>query len=172
MKLFTAPCTCTGRFKTCTLLLLLALRGFAQAPDPLEVRCNKGFTLISGEDATGASPAYTWYENQQDMGDGYRTASINIPAGAKAPGTYTYVRWATDATCPAGVPSNTYTVVVRACCLPVSAGEVTTAGIQTGYWGCPLVSAGEVTTASIQTGYWGCPLVSAGEVTTNIININ
>ena len=83
------------------------------------------------------------------MGDDYRTASITFPAGARAPGTYTYVRWAADATCPGGVPSNTYTVVVRACCPPVSAGTVTTAGIQTGYWVCPAVSAGTVTTNNI-----------------------
>jgi hypothetical protein len=85
---------------------------FAQAD--LSVCEGKGYTLNS----TAANPpfgatSYQWYEDDILL-TGKNAASLTIAAGAKTAGDYAYVRVAANADCPTGVPSNTYTVRVRA----------------------------------------------------------
>ena len=90
----------------------------AQTPNLL-VCAGKGYIIKSGLVAGGTSPiTYTWQENGQDMGSGYSTDAINIPAG-KAPGLYTYVRTAANAECPDGIASNAFTVQVLQPAAPV-----------------------------------------------------
>jgi hypothetical protein len=95
----------------------------AQAPVvDLTVCMDAGYTIPSGVDATGASAVtYQWYENGGAVGNS-NTATLTVAAG-KEPGDYAYVRVATNADCPGGVPSNTYTVRV----LPVPTNLLLTA---------------------------------------------
>ena len=91
---------------------LLPAVGIAQAPN-LTVCAGKGYTLTSNVEATGTSPVtYEWYENGENMGGAYNTASISITEGRQE-GTYYYARKASNAECLGGVFSNTYTVVVQ-----------------------------------------------------------
>jgi hypothetical protein len=99
--------------------LLLTLTGvstmitalFAQVPD-LTVCEGKGYTLNSTAEAPpfGAT-SYTWYEDGEPLPDS-NSASYTIQAG-QAAGEYKYVRVASNAECPGGVPSNTFTVTVN-----------------------------------------------------------
>jgi hypothetical protein len=123
--------------------LLLTLMGVstmvtvlvAQAPVDLQVCVGKGYTLTSTKDATGTSPVtYQWYEDGEPLPDS-NSASYTIAAGAKELGDYAYVRVASNADCPTGIASNTYTVRVR----PVgAAGEApdATCGCATGTTDC------------------------------------
>jgi hypothetical protein len=97
------------------LLLLLLLTTFPAFAQTLTIHtCNDtGYTLVSGDDATGASAVtYTWYENDVEVPDS-NTPWIGIPAG-KAEGSYTYVRKASNEECT-DVPSNTWIVEVLSC---------------------------------------------------------
>jgi hypothetical protein len=78
----------------------------------LEVCEGKGYTLNS----TAAAPpfgatSYTWYEDSNPLPDS-NSASYSI-VGGRTEGEYKYVRVASNAACPGGVPSNTFTVTVN-----------------------------------------------------------
>jgi uncharacterized protein (TIGR02145 family) len=95
--------------------LLLTLTGvlvmmtvFAQ---DLSVRASKGYTLKPDAPAIGAT-SYTWYEDGKPLLDS-NSDSYTIEAGTRVPGTYAYVRKASNAECPGGVASNTF--IVRVC---------------------------------------------------------
>jgi hypothetical protein len=92
----------------------------------------KGYTLTSKADAEGAEPiTYQWYENSSPIGSG--TAALAITAGQTVANNYTYVRVASNAECPDGIASNTYTVQVRAA---GAAGEPATCGCVSGLIPC------------------------------------
>ena len=99
----------------CLLLLLLATApAFAQ----MTVCANQGFMITSKVDAAAISGGvtYTWYVSKDNGASSSitdsNTASLSMPLGKAAAGTYAYVRWVASDACPDGVPSNTYTVVV------------------------------------------------------------
>ena len=97
-------------------LLLLPLAAFAQAD--LTVCAGQGFMLTSKADAASISGGvtYTWYESydgETKAMDKSNTPALTIAAGKSAAGTYKYVRWVASDACPAGVPSNTFTVAVN-----------------------------------------------------------
>jgi hypothetical protein len=96
----------------------------AQAPADLEVCVGKGYTLTNVKPAAGTSPVtYQWYEDGNLL-TGENEATLTIEAGTKAAGTYAYWRMASNAECPDGVPSNTFTVrVLPAPDPPVMAGS-------------------------------------------------
>jgi hypothetical protein len=90
---------------------MMSIPAAAVAQD-LSVCASKGYTLNS----TAAAPpfgatSYTWYEDGNPLPES-NSASYSIAAGARAAGEYKYVRVASNAECPAGVSSNTYTVRV------------------------------------------------------------
>ena len=105
------------KFKTacCHCLLLTATfcaSAFAQTPN-LTVCAGKGFRLTSSQDASGITPiTYAWYENGENMGGAYNTASISIAGGKAEAGVYHYVRVASNSACT--LSSNTCTVAVLA----------------------------------------------------------
>jgi hypothetical protein len=77
----------------------------------LQVCMDRGYTLTSESEATGAAAGtYTWYEDGTPV-DNSNTASLTIAAGTKAAGVYEYVRMAGSVECE--VSSNTYTVTVN-----------------------------------------------------------
>jgi hypothetical protein len=85
--------------------------GTAVAQD-LSVCEGKGYTLNSTADAVGEEPiTYEWFENGVPLPES-NSASYTIGAGTRAVGEYKYVRVASNAECPDGVPSNTFTVRV------------------------------------------------------------
>jgi hypothetical protein len=94
-------------------------------PVDLQVCYGKGYTLNSTAEApaTGAT-SYTWFEDGDPLPDS-NSASYTIGAGTRAPGTYLYVRMASNEECPTGVPSNTYTVRVNPQPDPPAAGTAT-----------------------------------------------
>jgi hypothetical protein len=101
--------------KKLILLLIMSIPAALLAQADLSVCVGKGYTLNSkaGGDATGTSQVtYEWFENSSPVLNS-NSASYTIAAGAKAAGDYAYVRKASNAECPTGVPSNTFTVRVR-----------------------------------------------------------
>jgi hypothetical protein len=87
------------------------------AQTPLQVCVNQGYALTSVSAADGVGTiTYKWYEstNGGAMTEISGSASsLSKPEGKGTPGTYTYVRKATSASC-SDVASNTFTVVVNA----------------------------------------------------------
>jgi hypothetical protein len=88
----------------------MMMTALAQAPS-LQVCMDRGYTLTSESEATGAAAGtYTWYEDGTPV-DNSNTASLTIAAGTRAAGVYEYVRMAGSVECE--VSSNTFTVTVN-----------------------------------------------------------
>jgi hypothetical protein len=106
------------------LTIMSVAAGTALMAQDLTVCYGKGYTLNSTAAAVSAdgSLTYTWYENDVLL-DGENEATLTI-AGGRAVGTYAYWRMASNAECPGGVASNTFTVRV----LPVSIDDPPTMG--------------------------------------------